>query len=36
VDGCFAREQTRHYVHDLATGDYLEYKRLIHLDRCNA
>ena len=32
VDGTFTRTQTRYYAHDGATGDYLEYKRLIHLD----
>jgi hypothetical protein len=32
VDGSFTREQTRRYGYDADTGDYLEYKRLIHLD----
>ena len=32
VAGSFTREQTRRYGYDAATGDYLEYKRLIHLD----
>jgi hypothetical protein len=32
VNGTFARAQTRHYLYDAASGQYLEYKRLIHLD----
>ena len=31
VNGTFSREQTRYYAYDAATGQYLEYKRLIHL-----
>jgi hypothetical protein len=32
VNGSFTRIQTRYYSLDTASGDYLEYKRLIHLD----
>ncbi len=32
VNGTFARTQIRHYAYDAASGQYLEYKRLIHLD----
>jgi hypothetical protein len=32
VMGTFTRTQTRYYAYDPATGDYLEYQRLIHLD----
>jgi hypothetical protein len=32
VNGSFTRIQTRYYSLDAASGDYLEYKRLIHLD----
>ena len=31
VTGTFTRTQTRYYVYDPATGDYLERQRLIHL-----
>jgi hypothetical protein len=31
VNGTSSREQTRSYAYDAATGQYLEYKRLIHL-----
>ena len=31
VNGTFSREQTRYYAYDAASGEYLEYKRLIHL-----
>jgi hypothetical protein len=31
VNGTFTRTQTRYYAYDAATGQYLEYKRLIHL-----
>jgi hypothetical protein len=31
VNGIFTRTQTRYYAHDAASGQYLEYKRLIHL-----
>jgi hypothetical protein len=31
VNGTFARTQTRYYTYDAASGQYLEYKRLIHL-----
>jgi hypothetical protein len=32
VNGTFARQQTRYYTYDAASDQYLEYKRLIHLD----
>jgi len=32
VNGTFTRTQTRYYTFDAASGQYLEYKRLIHLD----
>jgi hypothetical protein len=32
VNGTFSRTQTRHYSYDAASGQYLEYGRLIHLD----
>ncbi len=32
VNGTFTRTQTRYYTFDPASGQYLEYKRLIHLD----
>jgi hypothetical protein len=32
LDGTFSRTQTRFYAVDAASGLYLEYKRLIHLD----
>ena len=32
VDGSFVRKQIRYYQYDATTGQYLEYKRLIHLD----
>ena len=32
INGTFTRTQTRYYAYDGATGAYLEYKRLIHLD----
>ena len=32
VDGTFTRSQTRYYAYAAASGDFLEYKRLIHLD----
>jgi hypothetical protein len=32
VNGTFTRTQTRYYTYDAASGQYLEYKRLIHLD----
>ena len=32
LDGTFSRTQTRFYAFDAASGLYLEYKRLIHLD----
>jgi hypothetical protein len=32
LNGTFTRVQTRYYAIDGATGQYLEYKRLIHLD----
>ena len=31
VDGTFSRTQTRYYRYDATSGQYLEYKRLIHL-----
>ena len=31
VNGTFTRTQTRYYTFDAASGQYLEYKRLIHL-----
>jgi hypothetical protein len=31
VNGIFTRTQTRYYTYDAASGQYLEYKRLIHL-----
>jgi hypothetical protein len=31
VNGTFTRAQTRYYTYDAASGQYLEYKRLIHL-----
>jgi hypothetical protein len=31
VNGTFTRTQTRYYIYDAASGQYLEYKRLIHL-----
>jgi hypothetical protein len=31
VNGTFTRAQTRYYAYDAASGQYLEYKRLIHL-----
>lgn len=31
VNGTFTRDQTRYYAYDAASGQYLEYKRLIHL-----
>jgi hypothetical protein len=31
INGTFTRTQTRYYTYDAATGQYLEYKRLIHL-----
>jgi hypothetical protein len=31
INGTFSRTQTRYYSYDAATGDYLEFKRLIHL-----
>ena len=31
VNGTFARDQTRYYTYDSTRGQYLEYKRLIHL-----
>jgi hypothetical protein len=31
VNGTFTRTQTRYYAYDSASGQYLEYKRLIHL-----
>jgi hypothetical protein len=30
VNGTFTRTQTRYYTYDAASGQYLEYKRLIH------
>jgi len=32
VNGTFTRTQTRYYAYDADSGQYLEYKRLIHLD----
>jgi hypothetical protein len=32
INGTFTRTQTRYYTFDAASGQYLEYKRLIHLD----
>jgi hypothetical protein len=32
INGTFTRTQTRYYTYDAATGQYLEYKRLIHLN----
>jgi len=32
VNGTFTRSQTRYYAYGGATGEYLEYKRLVHLD----
>ncbi len=32
VNGTFTRTQTRYYTYDAASGQFLEYKRLIHLD----
>jgi len=32
LDGAFTRTQTRYYAYDDATGEYLEYKRLVHLE----
>lgn len=32
LNGAFTRTQTRYYAYDGATGEYLEYKRLINLD----
>jgi hypothetical protein len=32
VNGTFTRTQTRYYTFDADSGQYLEYKRLIHLD----
>jgi hypothetical protein len=31
VNGTFTRAQTRYYTYDAASGQFLEYKRLIHL-----
>jgi len=31
INGTFTRTQTRYYTYDAASGQYLEYKRLIHL-----
>jgi hypothetical protein len=31
VNGTFTRTQTRYYTYDATSGQYLEYKRLIHL-----
>jgi hypothetical protein len=31
VNGTFTRAQTRYYAYDAASGQFLEYKRLIHL-----
>jgi hypothetical protein len=31
INGTFARTQTRYYAYDAASGQYLEYKRLVHL-----
>jgi hypothetical protein len=31
VNGIFTRTQTRYYAYDAASGQYLEYKRLVHL-----
>jgi hypothetical protein len=31
VNGTFTRTQTRYYTYDAASGQFLEYKRLIHL-----
>lgn len=31
VNGTVTRDQTRYYAYDAASGQYLEYKRLIHL-----
>jgi hypothetical protein len=31
VNGTFTRAQTRYYAYDTASGQFLEYKRLIHL-----
>jgi hypothetical protein len=31
VNGTFTRAQTRYYAYDAANGQFLEYKRLIHL-----
>jgi hypothetical protein len=31
VNGTFTRTQTRYYAYDAASGQYLEYKRLVHL-----
>jgi hypothetical protein len=31
INGTFTRTQTRYYAYDAASGQYLEYKRLIHL-----
>ena len=31
VNGTFTRKQTRYYTYDATSGQYLEYKRLIHL-----
>jgi hypothetical protein len=36
VNGSFGRIQTRYYSFDVGSGDYLEYKRLIHLDISDA
>jgi hypothetical protein len=32
VNGTFTRTQTRYYTFDAASGQFLEYRRLIHLD----
>jgi hypothetical protein len=32
VNGTFTRTQTRYYTFDADSGQYLEYKRLVHLD----
>jgi len=31
VNGTFTRQQTRYYTYDATSGQYLEYKRLIHI-----
>jgi len=31
VNGTFTRTQTRYYTYDAASGQYLEYRRLVHL-----